>query len=82
MQSGHEFLRTGSINTDNCITDVTYQEAMSVCHANGMRICNLDEVEACCETGCGFDSAAVWIDINSDQIGTHHLNSHAEINAQ
>jgi len=82
MQSGHEFLRTGSINTDNCITGVTYQEAMSVCHANGMRICNLDEVEACCSTGCGSDSAAVWIDINSDQIGTHHLNSHAEINAQ
>lgn len=67
-------------DSNGCVSGVTYQEAMSVCHAHGMRVCDQDEIQACCDTGCGHNGGAVWVDIGTDQIGTHHLNSHAALN--
>jgi len=45
-----------------CYFQVTYQEAMAVCHNAGMRICNNDEMQTCCHTGCYHDTHAIWVD--------------------
>jgi hypothetical protein len=65
-------------DSNGCVSGVTYQEAMGVCHAQGMRICDQDEMASCCGSVCGDNS--VWVDIGSDQIGTHALNSHRLLN--
>jgi len=52
-------------NLPGCVSGVTYQEAMSVCHAHGMRICQQDEMQTCCEGGCNHDLHAIWVDVNS-----------------
>jgi len=50
-----------------CLVDVTYQEAMTQCHARGMRICNADEMSVCCNTGCNHNTVAVWVDVSPEQ---------------
>jgi len=65
-------------DSKGCVSGVTYQEAMGVCHAQGMRVCDQDEMAACCGSVCGDNN--VWVDIGSDQIGTHALNSHRLLN--
>jgi len=80
FEGGVQHIKHSGVVHEGCVFDVTYQEAMSICHAHGMRICNQDEIQACCNTGCNHDDRAVWVDINNDQIGTHHLNSHAALN--
>jgi len=65
-------------DSNGCVSGVTYQEAMGVCHAQGMRVCDQDEMAACCGSVCGDNS--VWVDIGTDQIGTHALNSHRLLN--
>jgi len=65
-------------DSNGCVSGVTYQEAMGVCHAQGMRVCDQDEMAACCGSVCGDNN--VWVDIGSDQIGTHALNSHRLLN--
>jgi len=46
-----------------CYFQVTYQEAMTVCHAAGMRMCTSDEIESCCNTGCWHNHHAIWVDV-------------------
>merc|ERR1719482_524197 len=40
----------------------TYQEAVGICAAAGMRLCTQAEVatEMCCRTGCMYDHRQVW----------------------
>jgi len=45
-----------------CYFGVTYQEAMAVCHAAGKRICNNEEMQTCCNTGCWHNHHAIWVD--------------------
>merc|ERR1719235_290028 len=52
----------GGVHTQ-CYFGVTYQEAMTVCHHAGMRICLTDEVEQCCGTGCWHNHHAIWVDV-------------------
>jgi len=49
---------------EGCYFQVTYQEAMAVCHNAGMRICSNDEMQAggCCGTGCWHNHHAIWVD--------------------
>jgi hypothetical protein len=53
---------TGGLHT-GCYFDVTYQEAMQVCHDAGMRICTNDEMQTCCGTGCWHNHHAIWVDV-------------------
>jgi len=53
---------------DGCYYDVTYQEAMSVCHGAGMRMCTTDEMNSCCSTGCAHDQNAIWVDVQNQQL--------------
>jgi hypothetical protein len=46
-----------------CYFDVTYQDAMDVCHNAGKRMCTTDEVATCCGTGCWHNHHAIWVDI-------------------
>merc|ERR1719444_222861 len=63
-----------------CVLGVTYQEAMGVCHSQGMRVCDQMEMVNCCGNSiCG--DFTVWVDIGADQVGTHALNSHRLLNA-
>jgi hypothetical protein len=55
-------LVAGSTTYEGCYFDVTYQEAMAVCHNAGMRICNNDEMQTCCNTGCWHNRNAIWVD--------------------
>lgn len=48
---------------EGCYFQVTYQEAMQVCHNAGMRMCNTDEMETCCGTGCWHNHNAIWVDV-------------------
>jgi hypothetical protein len=50
-----------------CYFQVTYQEAMTVCHNAGMRICTTDEMESCCGTGCWHNHNAIWVDVSQQQ---------------
>ena len=63
-----------------CVLGVTYQEAMGVCHSQGMRVCDQMEMVNCCGNSICGDSN-VWVDIGADQVGTHALNSHRLLNA-
>jgi len=45
-----------------CYFQVSYQEAMGVCHDAGMRICNNEEMQTCCNTGCWHNHHAIWVD--------------------
>jgi len=57
----------GGVHTQ-CYFDVTYQDAMAVCHAAGMRICGNDEMQTCCNTGCWHNHHAIWVDSGSTPI--------------
>jgi len=52
----------GGADHVGCYFQVTYQEAMAVCHNAGMRICNNDEMQTCCNTGCWHNEHAIWVD--------------------
>lgn len=39
----------------------TFGEAYAACSANGLRLCEKDEVRTACTTGCGLDNALVWV---------------------
>jgi len=63
FQGGIDFVTPGGSTDHGCYFQVPYQEAMSVCHAAGMRLCTTDEVQACCGTGCWHDHNSVWVDV-------------------
>lgn len=46
-----------------CYFGVTYQEAMTVCHNAGKRICTTEEMETCCGTGCWHNHNAIWVNV-------------------
>jgi len=52
----------GDVHT-GCYFDVTYQEAMTVCHNAGMRICSAEEMDQCCGTGCWHNHHAIWVNM-------------------
>jgi len=52
----------GGADHVGCYFQVTYQEAMAVCHDAGMRICSNDEMQTCCNTGCWHNHHAIWVD--------------------
>jgi len=62
---GVEFTNGGTLETPHtgCYFDVTYQEAMTVCHNAGMRICMTEEVQECCNTGCWHNHHKIWVDM-------------------
>lgn len=60
---------TGGTHT-GCYFGVTYQEAMTVCHNAGKRICTTDEMESCCGTGCWHNHNAIWVNLQNDQVVT------------
>jgi hypothetical protein len=53
---------------EGCYFDVTYQEAMQVCHDAGMRICNQDEMQTCCNTGCWHNHHNIWVDAGTQPV--------------
>lgn len=58
-------VRCCSIDGATCQSQDTagpYQDAMTVCHAAGMRMCTADEVAACCSTESPNHNA-VWVDV-------------------
>ena len=45
----------------SCPKIATYEEALNECNAQGMRLCNADELNVLgCGTGCGYDQVPVW----------------------
>jgi len=53
---------------EGCYFDVTYQEAMQVCHNAGMRICEQDEMQTCCNTGCWHNHHNIWVNVGSQPV--------------
>ena len=51
----------GSCETETigCFT-LTFSEAQQKCSENGMRLCNVEELNTCCSSGCSFDYELVW----------------------
>jgi hypothetical protein len=68
FEGGVDFLTPNGGTHTSCYFDVTYQEAMEVCHNAGMRICTTDEMEACCGTGCWHNHNAIWVDVANQQL--------------
>jgi len=68
FEGGVQFETPGGGTHDGCFFDVSYQEAMTVCHNAGMRICNNDEMQNCCTTGCWHDHHAIWVDVVNQQL--------------
>jgi hypothetical protein len=58
----------GGATHEGCYFDVTYQQAMEVCHNAGQRICNQDEMQTCCNTGCWHNHHAIWVDVGSQPV--------------
>jgi hypothetical protein len=56
---------TGGLHT-GCYFQVTYQEAMTVCHNAGMRICSVEEINQCCGTGCWHNHNKIWVNTLDD----------------
>ena len=56
----------GGVHTQ-CYFGVTYQKAMEVCHNAGKRICNTDEMDTCCGTGCWHNHNAIWVNVANNQ---------------
>jgi len=53
---------------DGCYFGITYQEAMTVCHNAGKRICTTEEMQTCCNTGCWHNHHAIWVNIANNQL--------------
>jgi len=65
-------VRCCSTSGDECVSEAgpgqclpgaaSYETAAQTCTALGMRICTKTQLNSglCCDTGCGFDSKAVW----------------------
>jgi len=65
FEGGVDFVTpNGGIHT-SCYFQVTYQEAMEVCHNAGRRICTVEEMDTCCGTGCWHNHNAIWVDVAS-----------------
>lgn len=47
-------------NVPGCTDAATYEEAVTICAANGRRLCTPNEAIMCCGTGCGHDNRMVW----------------------
>jgi hypothetical protein len=61
----------GAVHSNGCVVGVTYQEALAVCQANGMRVCRTEEATDSCCADCPTNP--VWVDL------THtgsHINTH------
>jgi len=52
---------------DQCIFSVTYQEALTICHSYGRRICSMEEKDVCCNTGCSHNAHAIWVNVAAQQ---------------
>jgi len=69
---------TGEVHA-GCYSQVSYQEAMAVCHAAGQRICQDHEMQTCCSTGCWHDHHAIWVDMdNTLSSSLHSRNEHRD----
>lgn len=68
FEGGVDFVTPNGGTHTQCYFDVTYQQAMDVCHNAGMRMCTSDEMQTCCGTGCWHNHHAIWVDIRSDQV--------------
>jgi len=46
-----------------CQSGKTYTEAVSICEANGERLCTHEEIldRLCCGSGCQFDGHQIWV---------------------
>jgi len=68
FEGGVDFVTPNGGTHTQCYFDVTYQEAMTVCHNAGMRICTSDEMQTCCNTGCWHNHHAIWVDVSQQQL--------------
>jgi hypothetical protein len=68
FEGGVEFETPNGGTHQGCYFDVTYQEAMAVCHNAGKRMCTTDEMQACCGTGCWHNHHAIWVDVANGQV--------------
>jgi len=68
LPTGIDFITPNGGLHEGCVSGVTYQEALTVCHAAGMRICGQDEMSMCCGTGCWHNHHAVWVDITDQAV--------------
>jgi len=68
LEGGEDYYHNGAstVHTEGCVSDVSHAQAMAVCAAGNMRLCNTDEVQACCGTGCFHDHHSIWVSINED----------------
>jgi hypothetical protein len=75
FEGGVDFLAPNGSTHTQCYFDVTYQEAMAVCHSAGMRICSVDEMQTCCNTGCWHNHHNIWVDVaNGSPVGLAALD--------
>jgi hypothetical protein len=68
FEGGVQFETPNGGTHEGCYFDVTYQEAMTVCHNAGMRICTTDEMQTCCNTGCWHNHHNIWVDVAAAQL--------------
>jgi hypothetical protein len=68
FEGGVDFVTPNGGTHTECYFDVTYQQAMEVCHNAGKRMCTTDEMQTCCNTGCWHNHHAIWVDVRNDQV--------------
>jgi len=67
FEGGVVFEATNGDIYNGCYFGVTYQEALTVCHNAGQRICSTSEMENCCNTGCWHNHHAIWTSLDAGQ---------------
>jgi hypothetical protein len=67
FEGGVDFTTPNDGTHTQCYFDVTYQQALEVCHDAGMRICTHEEMGSndCCGTGCWHNHNAIWVDVQN-----------------
>jgi len=67
LPNGEQYFHNGNLHSSGCVDDVTFSEAQDICTLANMRLCNVDEVQSCCGTGCYHDHHAIWVTNNPVQ---------------
>jgi len=80
LRGGEQYFHNNDdvAHSEGCVTEVTFYIAHDICQAGGMRLCNSDEVQVCCGTGCYHDHHSIWVD---EVAGDHHV-AHQAVDRQ
>jgi len=75
LAGGEDFYLEGDLHSTNCVSGVSHAQAVAVCAAGGMRLCDSTEVQQCCGTGCWHNHHSIWV---SHVVGVNAASGNAD----